>query len=183
MAVVIKESDFRNLYINTRNIDKKILANMKKELKKAAEPAKKDAQTSVRSLPTTGTHHLQGAPRPRVGLRETIALAMKIGFKSGKKKAGIFIRVDAKMFAILSVNGGRTGTKLGKLPRYVDGRIKVWKHPVFGRNMENPADWPVQKTKPFWFEKSIGAHKPEFIQAVSKAVENAMKEIEKKGLL
>jgi hypothetical protein len=49
--------------------------------------------------------------------------------------------------------------------------------------MENPADWPVQKTKPFWFEKSIGAHKPEFIQAVSKAVENAMKEIEKKGLL
>ena len=183
MAVEIRESDFRNLYINTRNIDKKIYSNMRKNLKKAAEPAKKDAQVAVLALPSTATHHLDNAPRPRIGLRQTIAMSMKIGFNSGKKKAGIFIRVDAKQFSILSVNGGRTGSKLGKLPRYVDGRIKTWKHPVFGQNMDKPQDWPVQKTKPFWFEKAISKNKPEFQKAVAKAVEQAFTEIEKKGLI
>jgi len=180
MAVEIKESDFRNLYINTRNIDKKILANMKKELKKAATPAAEDSKSAVRSLPSTGHHEIPNAPRPHVGLRESIAQSIKISFKSTKKRSGVFIRVDAKKFAMLSLAGGRTGTKLGKLPRYVDGRIKRWKHPLFGQNMDKPEKWVTQKTQPYWFEKSIEKHKPEFQQAMQKAVEKAFVEIEKK---
>lgn len=183
MSVEIKESDFRNLFINTRNLDKKVLANMKKNLKQAATPAKQSAQAAVLVLPSTAKHHLQNAPKPRVGLRESIAACMKIGFKSSKKKAGVFIRVDAKMFANISISGGRTGDKLGKLPRYVDGRIKSWKHPVFGKNMDDPQHWPIQKTTPFWFEASIGRHKPEFQKAVQSAFEEAIHDLDKKGLL
>jgi len=180
MAVEIKESDFRNLYINTRNIDKKILANMKKKLKKAAKPAAEDSKSAVRSIPSTGHHAIPNAPRPRIGLHESIAQSIKISFRSTKKQSGVFIRVDAKQFSMLSLAGGRTGTKLGKLPRYVDGRIKRWKHPVFGQNMDKPEKWVTQKTKPFWFEKSINKHKPEFQLAVQKAVEQAFVEIENK---
>jgi len=180
MAVEIKESDFRNLYINTRNIDKKILANMKKELKKAAKPAAEDSKSAVRSIPSTGHHAIPNAPRPRIGLHESIAQSIKISFRSTKKQSGVFIRVDAKQFSMLSLAGGRTGTKLGKLPRYVDGRIKRWKHPVFGQNMDKPEKWVTQKTKPFWFEKSINKHKPEFQLAVQRAVEQAFVEIENK---
>jgi len=180
MAVEIKESDFRNLYINTRNIDKKILAKMKKELKKAAKPAAEDSKSAVRSIPSTGHHAIPNAPRPRIGLRESIAQSIKISFRSTKKQSGVFIRVDAKQFSMLSLAGGRTGTKLGKLPRYVDGRIKRWKHPVFGQNMDKPEKWVTQKTKPFWFEKSINKHKPEFQLAVQRAVEQAFVEIENK---
>jgi len=180
MAVEIKESDFRNLYINTRNIDKKILAKMKKELKKAAKPAAEDSKSAVRSIPSTGHHAIPNAPRPRIGLRESIAQSIKISFRATKKQSGVFIRVDAKQFSMLSLAGGRTGTKLGKLPRYVDGRIKRWKHPVFGQNMDKPEKWVTQKTKPFWFEKSINKHKPEFQLAVQRAVEQAFVEIENK---
>jgi hypothetical protein len=183
MAVEIKESDFRNLYINTRNIDKKILANMKKNLKKAAMPAATDSKVAVLSLPNSAKHKLHDAPGPKVGLRESIAASIGVGFKSTKKRAGIFIKVDARKFAALSLAGGRTGKKLGKLPRYVDGRIKRWKHPVFGKNMDHPEKWPTQKTEPYWFEKSIGKHKPEFQKAVQSALEEAFAEIEKKGLL
>ena len=180
MAVEIKESDFRNLYINTRNIDKKILAKMKKELKKAAKPAAEDSKSAVRSIPSTGHHAIPNAPRPRIGLHESIAQSIKISFRATKKQSGVFIRVDAKQFSMLSLAGGRTGTKLGKLPRYVDGRIKRWKHPVFGQNMDKPEKWVTQKTKPFWFEKSINKHKPEFQLAVQRAVEQAFVEIENK---
>jgi hypothetical protein len=183
MSVEIKESDFRNLYINTRNIDKKILANMKKNLKKAAMPAVNDSKEAVRAVPNSGSHKLPNAPEPKVGLRESIAASIGVGFKSTKKRAGVFIKVDARKFAAISVAGGRTGKKLGKLPRYFDGRIKRWKHPVFGKDMDHPEKWPVQKNGNFWFERSIGKHIPEFQNAVQKAVDEAFSDIEKKGLL
>jgi len=176
----VESDDFRKFYLATRDIDKKILAKAKKELKKAAEPAALEAKKAVLATPSEAHHHLEGAPRPRVGLRASIAASIKVGFKSTKKHAGVVIRVDAKQFAALSEAGGRTGKKIGKLPRYVEGRIKRWKHPVFGQNMDKPADWPIQQSHPF-LRKSVMKHKPEFVEAMAKSVESAFTELKKKG--
>jgi len=175
----IESDDFRKFYLATRDIDKKILAKAKKELKKAAEPAALEAKKAVLATPSEAHHHLEGAPRPRVGLRTSIAASIKVTFNSTKKMAGVVIRVDSKKFARISEAGGRTGNKIGKLPRYVDGRIRRWKHPVFGQNMDNPEKWPVQKSHPF-LRKAVEKHKSEFVEAMAKAVESAFKEIEKK---
>jgi hypothetical protein len=177
----VESDDFRNFYIATRNIDKKILANAKRELKKAAQPAALEAKKAVLAIPSEAHHHLEGAPRPRLSLRASIAACIKVGFKSTKKMAGVVIRVDAKQFAKISEAGGRTGNKIGKLPRYVDGRIKRWKHPVFGQNMDKPEHWPVQKTHPF-LRKAVEKHKTEFVDAMAKAVDTALKDIKNKGL-
>jgi len=182
MSREVESQDFRNFYLATRDIDKKILAKAKKELKKAAQPAVLEAKKAVLATPSEAHHKIQNAPRPRVGLRTSIASSIKVGFKSTKKSAGVIIRVDSKQFARLSEAGGRTGKKLGKLPRYVEGRIKRWKHPVFGQNMDSPDKWPVQKSHPF-LRKSVMKHKPEFVDAMAKAVEGAFKEIEKKKSL
>lgn len=182
MSREVESQDFRNFYIATRNIDKKILANMKKELKKAAEPATLEAKRAVLAIPSEAHHHLENAPRPRLSLRASIAACLKVGFKTTKKTAGVVIRVDARQFARISEAGGRTGQKLGKLPRYVEGRIRRWKHPVFGQNMDSPEKWPVQQSHPF-LRKSVMKHKPEFVDAMAVAVENAFKEMKNKGLI
>jgi len=175
----VESDDFRNFYINTRNIDKKILANAKKELKKAANPAALEAKKMVLAIPSEAHHHLDGAPRPRLSLRASIAACIKVGFKSTKKMAGVVIRVDVKQFAKISEAGGRTGNKIGKLPRYVDGRIRRWKHPVFGQNMDKPEKWPIQPSHPF-LRKAVEKHKTEFVKSMEVAVDHALKEIEKK---
>lgn len=175
----VESEDFRNFYLATRNIDKKVLAKAKKELKKAAQPAVVESKRAVLATPSGAHHHLEGAPRPRLSLRASIATCIKVGIKSTKKSAGIVIRVDAKQFAALSEAGGRTGKKIGKLPRYVEGRIKRWKHPVFGQNMDKPADWPIQQSHPF-LRKSVMKHKPEFVEAMAKSVESAFTELKKK---
>lgn len=182
MSREVESEDFRNFYLATRDIDKKILAKAKRELKQAAQPAVLEAKKAVLATPSEAHHKLANAPRPRIGLRTSIASSIKVGFKSTQKMAGVIIRVDAKQFVKLSSAGGRTGKKLGKLPRYVEGRIKTWKHPVFGQKMDDPKNWPKQKSHPF-LSKAVMKHKPEFVNAMAKAVENAFKEIEKKKSL
>ena len=182
MTVEIKESDFRNLYINTRNIDKKILANMKKNLKKAAQPAVADVKTEIGGIHFEHKNEFANAPRPKIGLRESLIRSLKISFRSTKKQSGVFILVDGKMFANISQRFGAYGGSRSKLPKYVEGRITRWKHPVFGHNKNKPSKWPTQKASPF-FDETIIKHKPDFIKGVNKAVEEAFAEIEKKGLL
>jgi len=183
MSREVESQDFRNFYIATRNIDKKIVANMRKELKKAAQPAVEEVKRTVLATPSEAHHHLEGAPRPKVGLRASIAASIKVAFKTSKKMAGVSIKVDSKKFAQISEAGGRTGKKVGKLPRYLEGAMRktVWKHPVFGQNMDKPETWPKQKSHPF-LRKSVMKHKPEFVDALKIAMDNAMKEIEKKKL-
>jgi hypothetical protein len=47
--------------------------------------------------------------------------------------------------------------------------------------MDKPETWPKQKSHPF-LRKSVMKHKPEFVDALKVAMDNAMKEIEKKKL-
>jgi len=177
---VVESADFHNFYQLTKKIDKKILASAKKELKKAAQPAALEAKKAVLAIPSEAHHHLEGAPRPRLSLRASIAACIKVGFKSTKKSAGVVIRVDARQFAKISEAGGRTGEKIGKLPRYVEGRIRRWKHPVFGQNMDKPEKWPIQPSHPF-LRKAVMKHKTEFVKAMEVAVDDAFTELKKKG--
>lgn len=180
MTIEIKETDFRDLNLALKDIDKKILANMKRELKKAAQPAVQQAKAAVLATPSSAEHKLANAPRPRVSLRQSIAASIKVAIKSTKKQAGVFVRVDGRQFASISEAGGRTGN-VKKIPKYLDGRRKRWKHPVFGKNMDKPALWPIQQAHPF-LGVTLYKNKKEFKEAVEESMLKAVDEVNKKKL-
>lgn len=180
MTIEIKETDFRDLNLALKNIDKKILANMKRELKKTATPAVNQAKAAVLATPSSAHHRLPNAPRPRIGLRESIAMSIKVAIKATKKQAGVFIRVDGKQFAGISEAGGRTGN-VRKIPKYLDGRRKRWKHPVFGRNMDSPEKWPIQPAHPF-LGVTLYKNKGKFKESIEASLMKAVDEVNKKEL-
>jgi len=176
--IEVKESDFRNLYLNTKKIDPKIQANLRKNLKKAAKEVIPKAQRAVLSIPSDHRSDIHARKPVGMGLRASIAASMKVAVKAAKKKSGVFIRVDRKMFVALSQ---RSGKKPEKLPKYVDGVIKRWKHPVFGHEMDKPEKWPTQPSHPF-FLKTIKENKPIFLREVEKAMQQAFEELDKKNI-
>ena len=178
MTIEIKETDFRNLNLALKDIDKKVLANMKRELKKTAQPAAQAARQAVLATPSSAKHKLENAPRPRISLRQSIAMSIKVAIKTTKKQAGVFIRVDGKQFAAISEAGGRTGN-VKKIPKYLDGRRRRWKHPVFGRDLDKPAKWPIQQAHPF-LGVTLYKRKPEFKEAVEKSMLEAVDQVSKK---
>jgi len=176
--IEVKESDFRNLYLNTKKIDPKIQANLRKNLKKAAKAVVPDVQRAVLEIPSEHKSDIHARQPVGMGLRASIAASMKVAVKAAKKKSGVFIRVDQKMFVALSQ---RTGKKPQKLPKYLDGRITRWKHPVFGHQMDKPEKWPTQPSHPF-FGRTIFKHQPKFMTEVQKAVTQAFEELDKKNI-
>jgi hypothetical protein len=178
MSIEIKETDFRDLNLALKSIDKKILANLKKELKKTALPAAQAARQAVIATPSTSQHKIKNAPRPRLSLRQSIAMSIKVAIKATKKQTGVFIRVDGKQFASLSEAGGRTGY-VKKIPKYLDGRRKRWKHPVFGQNMDKPASWPIQPAHPY-LGVTLYKRKDDFKGAIEKSMLDAVDEASKK---
>lgn len=175
MSIEIKESDFRNFYLNTRNIDKKIARQLATRLKKVGKEVIPDVQRAVLAIPSDKKSEIKSQEPKGLGLRASIAASITVGIKSTKRQSGVFIRVDQKKFKALS--GGRTET----LPKLLDGTIKRWKHPVFGRNMDHPEKWPIQRYHRF-FGRTIYKHKPEAQKEVEKAFMETFEEINKKGL-
>lgn len=176
--IEVKESDFRNLYLNTKKIDPKIQANLRKNLKKAAKNVVPDIQRAVLEIPSDHRSDIHARKPVGMGLRASVAASLKVAVKAAKKKSGVFIRVDRKMFVALSQ---RSGKKPEKLPKYLDGTIKRWKHPVFGHEMDKPEKWPTQPSHPF-FGRTIYKHRPEFMREVEKAVVQAFEELDKKNI-
>lgn len=176
MTIEIKETDFRDLNLALKDIDKKILANMKRELKKTAQPAVMAVKQAVLTTPSTAHHKLENAPRPRISLRQSIAMSIKAQILTTKKRAGLYVRVDGAQFANISEAGGRTG-KVKKIPKYLDGRRKRWKHPVFGKG--EPKDWPIQPAHPY-LGVTLYKRKPEFKKAVEKSMLDAVDQVSKK---
>lgn len=180
MTIEIKETDFRDLNLALRNFDKPLLRNMKRELKNSVKPAVQQAKAAVIATPSSAKHSLPNAPRPRVSLRQSIAASIKVAIKTTKKQAGVFVRVDGKQFQGISEAGGRTGS-VRRLPAYLDGRRKRWKHPVFGRNMDKPAKWPIQPAHPF-LGVTLYKNKKDYQKAVEKAMMQTIKELEHRHL-
>jgi len=176
--IEVKETDFRNLYLNTKKMDAEIQKNLRKNLRKAAKEVVPKAQRAVLSIPSEHRSDIHARRPVGMGLRAAIAASMKISIKAAKKKSGVFIRVDRKMFVALSQ---RSGKKPEKLPKYVDGVIKRWKHPVFAHQMDKPEKWPIQPSHPF-FLKTIKENKPLFVREVEKAMQQAFDELDKKHI-
>ena len=177
--IEISEKDFRNLSKNLKTMDVKIQRNFTKRLRKVTKEVVVPAvQTAVMSVPSEAKSDIHVKNRQGVGLRASIASSVKVAIKAAKNKSGVFLRVDHKTFEALSQ---RTGKHPERLPKYLDGRRKNWKHPVFGRGMDKPEHWKKQTPHPF-FGRTIWKFRPEFVTEVQKAVIEAFEELEKKNI-
>lgn len=150
---------------NIRDAGKPVVADlrsavMRVKVTRSSDPYQRRAQeagvTSRRSTSRWGTRS--------TGLRARTARA--IGVSQTRK--GIRIKVSAARFGDYGVT----------LPRYLDTeaspRWKKWRHPVFG----NPEVWVEQRGQP-WFFTTFSQHRERFVQAVSDAVDEMIRELER----
>lgn len=154
--------------------DKELTKELRKGLKKAADPAVRHVQHAIRTLPVRGARgggksareiHQQRANFKRVrmrssGLRESIARAIKARISTAGSGAAVRIRTSASELP----------ADQRKLPRYLD-RDKGWRHPVFG----NREVWVAQYGRP-WFGETLKKEGP----AVRREVLEAMHVIAEK---
>jgi hypothetical protein len=143
--------------------------DMTKAMRRAADPAKQDMQSSVRGLATTNTrrrggasargvraaHALRGRSRAKLserakqkafrqsGLRDTVARSVRAQATAGGRSASVRIRA-----ARSQMPPGQA-----KLPALMN-RGK-WRHPYFGRD-----PWTTQTVTPGWFDRPAKKHGP-----------------------
>lgn len=160
----------------------KLTREMGKKMKVAAKPAVDDAQRSVRGLNSAGVRGGGGQQRREFalsktrkvtergrkrafegrGLRASIARAVQTQVRSGKRTAGVRIRV----------NKSRLPASQRSLPGHMN-RGK-WRHPVFG----NTSRWVGQTTTPpGWFDRPMRKHGPKVRNGAVKAVKEITREI------
>ena len=159
--------------------DKGLTSELKKGIKRAADPAKREVQRVVRTLPVRSTRgggkaarlRHQRARRPNAkrlrgaGLRESIARSVKIQATTGGN-ASVRIRQSVSELP----------HDQRKLPRYMDS-VKGWLHPTFGRRA-NPQDWQHQVAKP-WFGETLKKQVPPIRRQVLRAMNDVAGKIAK----
>lgn len=127
---------------------------LRRELRKAAQPLVPAVRASIMQIPTTGDKS--------TGLRRQMAKATKLEMKTTGRQAGIAIRVD----------GRKMPSRCGRLPSYMEGTRKRWRHPVYGnRNV-----WVGQQAHPYFYNvvRNLG---PKSHAAIQKALAEATREI------
>lgn len=141
---------------------------LRRGLRKSAEPMLRAAQDAVRSISIKGTRGggkwARYAHRPRaksIGLRESVADAMQIQARMGGQPS---VR--------LRVNVSRLPEDQRKLPRHMN-RSEGWRHPVFGdRDV-----WAQQTGQPYW-ENTLIPFGPQVRKEVIDVVENVLRKID-----
>lgn len=159
---------------------------MRKHIRDAGQPAVQDLRRAVMGVNVTrrldtysrrwddasGKFVFRDLAAPRegrwgrrsTGLRARTARA--IGISQTRK--GIRIQVSPKRFGDYGVT----------LPRYLDTEASPrwikWRHPVFG----NPDVWVEQQGEP-WFFVTVTKHREKFRQAVSDAIDEMIRELER----
>jgi len=164
--------DFHRLATRIGNLDKEVQKELKARLKKAAKPVVTEVKAEVLSLPSgRGKSSIRVKQGQRVSLRTAIARSVVSEVRTTRKGAGAHIRVKKKKFLAVS---GRNNVNL---PWYVQGRPKRgWKHPVFGAEMNQPENWPIQKPSPY-LDETVKRHKADFAKEVNEAFTDALTKV------
>ena len=111
---------------------KRMLARLRRELRREAAPAVEAARRAALSLPSKRVN----AARGRVSLRAALAKATRSRLTLGKTRAGLVIEVSQRAMP--------EGMK--SLPVYVEG-LRRWRHPVYGQDV-----WVRQDPMPFFYD-------------------------------
>jgi hypothetical protein len=166
--IEVKSRDFAKLQREVGKLDKEMQKALKNRLRKAIKPVVVEVKAEALSLPSgRGKSSIRVKSEQRVSLRTALAKSVVGQLVSTRKGAGAHIRVKKSKFLAIS------GRDNANLPWYVQGRPKRgWKHPVFGNNMENPQNWPIQKATPF-LDETVKRHKKAFADEMNKAIFDA----------
>ncbi len=141
---------------------------LRRGLRKTAEPMLSAVQSAVRSISIKGVRGggkwSRYFHRPRsksLGLRDSVADAMQIQARMGGEPS---VR--------LRVNTGRLPADQRKLPRHMNNP-EGWRHPVFG----DKEVWAQQTGEPYW-EKTLIPFGPQVRRDVINIVDSVLKRID-----
>lgn len=132
---------------------------LRRNITAATRPIKTDVQANARAIPAKGPAH--------TGLRESLAKATRISIKASRRATAVQLIVDGKRMP-----AGQQ--KQQKLPAYVEGTARRWRHPVWG----NRAHWVAQAAHPF-VKPAVAKHLPEVQASVIAAVTETAAELER----
>jgi hypothetical protein len=142
--------------------------NFARRIRHAAEPLKNDLQQTIRSLPIRSEGRKpgkRGGPSPTTRpLRATIAGAIRIS-----------VRTSGNPGARLWIDKGRLPPDLRNMPKVINegpppGRIR---HKVFG----NRKKWANQWVTPFWWDKTVAAHRDRMAREVARVVDDVRNQL------
>lgn len=136
---------------------KRVLRDLRRELRAAAQPMLKSVRAAALGLPSEG----ENARRGRPSLRRTLSRASRIKTSFSKNTAGVLVVTGPRGMA-----DGAEG-----LPPMVEGVIP-WRHPNFGRD-----DWSRQAALPFFYP-AVKPHEPQASAAGRNVLDQITKEIE-----
>lgn len=169
-AIEMDPKEFIKFYKVVSQIDPELKKALRKQIMIATKPIVEDVKQAALAIP--GTREAGTGRKKRgetLGLRASLANAAKADFNGTGRGAVSHIRISTTKFMAAS---GRPRT----LPYYVEGRRKrKWRHPVYG----NKEKWVEQRPHPFLMV-TVLKHKEEFINSVSKAVDDTFDLIDEK---
>lgn len=129
---------------------------LRRNITAATRPIKTDVQANARAILAKGPAH--------TGLREALAKATRISILASRRQTAVRLIVD----------GNRMPAGQQKLPAYMEGTAKKWRHPVFG----DRGTWVNQSAHPF-VKPAVAKHLPEVQASVIAAVTETAAELER----
>lgn len=166
----VDTKEFITFYKAIAATDPELKKSLRKRMLSLAKPIVDDVKQAEKNIPSKG--EIGDARKKKgetLGLRASLAAATKADFNGTGRGAVLHIRVSGSRFVSVS---GRKRT----LPYYMEGRRKrPWRHPVYG----NRDKWVQQPSHPF-LNVTVMKHEKQFVNEVSKAVEDTLDYIDSK---
>lgn len=171
--IEVKSKDFAKLQREVGRLDKEVQKALKIRLKKAMQPVILEVKAAALALPSNrGESVIRNSKGSRPGLRLSLSRSVVGQLKTSGKTSGANIMVRKAKFLAISQRDN------ANLPWYVQGRPKRgWRHPVFGRNMDKPETWPIQKPTPF-LDETIKKRKDHFATQVNESFGDALDKLD-----
>lgn len=140
------------------------VAQLSRELRRAALPLARAARAGARGLPSKGVN----ASRGRRSLRQALARSVSVQVKTKGKKANVSVYTSPKKMA--------DGEKA--LPAYTEGTkgYHRWRHPVYKRPRKD-APWVSQPATP-WFTRAIEPGEHAAVLAAERVIETTARDLE-----
>lgn len=164
----VRSNDLKQLAKDFRQASngKELRKAFTKQVRGSLRPIVPEVRAAYRAAPSQGHGSATRARQAQPDLRGLLAKATRIEVKLAGKQAGVRVRVD----------GRKMPAQMRRIPKYYEGTVARWKHPVFGRG--TPANWVAQRPHPTFFPV-VERHKAQVVAAVNRARDEVARKLER----